>query len=61
MMNIASSRPLWFLNLMPIYINNNNDYINASSSPTSMLVGLGSEVGVFLCLEYQDEIYKSYY
>ena len=53
MTNIESSRPLWFLNLMPIYVNNNNDYINASSSPTSTLVRWGSEVGVFLCLEIQ--------
>ena len=30
-----------------IYFNNNDDYINASSSPTSMLVGLGFDVGIF--------------
>ena len=36
-----------------IYFNNNDDYINTSSSPTFMLVKLGSDVGVFLCLEKQ--------
>ena len=32
-----------------IYFNNNDDYIKASSSPTSMLVRLECVVGILLC------------
>ena len=35
----------------PICFDNNNGYISTSSSFTSMLVKLGSDVGIFLCLE----------
>ena len=60
---IASSRPLWFLNLNPTHFcprtglrklefqstfNNINDYINASSLSTSMLSRLGYDAGVLL-------------
>ena len=33
-----------------IYFNNNDNYISTSSSPTSMMVGLGYDVGVFHCV-----------
>ena len=36
-----------------IYFNNIVDYINTSSLPSSMSVGLGYDVGIFLCPNIQ--------